>query len=197
MPIASPAQLQVRDGNLTPAFIPIIEFQSDDEEKVCAAFHQKMGATRELLGAKLFATLLVDLNSAGFDASLFDGVTPPPNILDSSDERRSSSPEAVLRVTFADAGMATRLWSSSYEPRVNVSTYLEAIPHSADGLASDYFYYGVDSSGDTAWSMPADPEYRFASVHAMLENPDRVAEGYDVAIRTLSKRIVARVCAQS
>ncbi|WP_442281903.1 hypothetical protein [Variovorax sp. M-6] len=194
MPVASPAQLQFRDSNLAPAFMSVATLRTNDEEGRCATFRQRMGVTRELLGAKLIANLLVDLTSAGFETSKAEGVTPVPNTLRRRDDRESRRPEAVLCVAFADAGMATRLWSSSYEPRVNVSAHLMAAPDSADWLSTDFFYYGADASGDTAWSIPADPRYRFASMQAMVENPDDVVNGFDVAVRMLSKRVVARVC---
>ena len=69
MPVASPARLQFRDGNLAPAFMSVATLRTDDEEERCATFRQRMGAARELLGAKLIANLLVDLNSAGFVTS--------------------------------------------------------------------------------------------------------------------------------
>jgi hypothetical protein len=196
IPIAPPATLCIRNTNLAPSFLPVSRFQSIDDCRRNCIFDQKMEVARGALGAKLTAKLVDELESDGFEVSLLDNVRRSPRPPHTIDYRSLPTRDAVLHVAFADVGMCSSPWSKDYEPSVNASARLMADRDASDWLTTDSFYYGADSSGDTAWSIPADPKYRFPSLEAMVDNADEVAAGYDVAALALAQRIARRLRAQ-
>jgi len=167
-------------------------FRTAIEKAQDAIFDREMIRCRDALGGRMFEALVARSKLCGFDPRLD---THPMAVPMGSDQVDAIESEALLQVTFADVGFATRLWSEAFEPRVNVMVRLSFLDGSRRHF-TELFYYGANASGETAWSIPADPGHVFSNHKALLGSPDAVADAFTGAIGRLSARIVQRVAAQ-
>ena len=196
LPVEAPVRLRTEDRTLTEPFMPPPEHLSADDRQRRSLASEKMGCIRDSLGVKLTAALRGDLETAGFKTSLIDSVKRLPNCLEAVDYKALPTCEAVLHVAFTEVGMATSAWSSDYGPRVNARACLLAHPDATDWLASDHFFYGADASGDTFFSVPADPQHCYVDSNALIDRVDEMPQVYDLAVQAIAKRVAQHLCAR-
>lgn len=196
IPSAPPAELSIEDRTLAEPFMTPLSYLSIDDRRRRSMFDREVSVVRESMVAKLSKALHTELREVGFETSSTQRVMGFPD----GQEALGCSPlptrEAVLHVEFTDVGMISPLWSSGYEPRLNARACLLAQPDSSEWLTSDHFYYGADSCGDTACSIPTDPNHHYPDLDALIDRAEELAEVYEVAIRAIAARISRRLSAQ-
>lgn len=187
IPVTPPHEFRIEDRTLAAPFLPISGSEVLDRHGKGGCFHQNLESVRTLLGSRFTSALHDELTKADLTISKVD--VPCGSSAGKIDYKTLPTRDAVLHVVFADVGMCSSHWSDEYEPRINVSACLMAHPHAPDWLFRDHFYYGADASGNTAWSIPADPKFKYDNFGAMVDRADEVGEACEVALDLLAQRI--------
>ncbi|MGJ7509543.1 hypothetical protein [Variovorax sp. GT1P44] len=189
LPITPPEKLGLRNRTLAPPLVPLSGPSPQDDEDDFSS--QGMEPVRTALGARLTFALQDELWRADFEVSRLDHAKGMRIDARTVDYRTLPTRDAVLHVSFAEVGMCSSCWSKAYEPRMNVLASLLAEPRASDWLTTDLYYYGADASGETAWSRPTDPRFRYGN---LSDSADELAKAYDMAIEAIAQRIVKQLC---
>ena len=154
-------------------------------------FDEKMEAERKAMGPKMTAALVEALREQGYEAEV---IAVPSGYKDADyvDVTRLPTRDPVLYAQFGETGMDSGRLSSYYLPRVNIGATLSA-PASGDALFSTSLYYGADASGNAAWSIEAEPRFRFPNFDALMERTPEVIESYDTGMRLMARRVAQQL----
>ena len=160
------------------------------------ALTDSMEATRNTMASALTNALLKELNGSGFDAQLLEGVQRPPASPDDIDYPKLPTVLPVLHVYFEEVGMYSSRFSLDYIPRVNVTAYLVR-PRNEESLFSETIYYGADAGNKASRSIPSDPQYKWPSFDALIQQPKEVSDAYGAAVAAIASKIAVNLRAIS
>lgn len=190
VPARAPARFLIEDQTLAPSFFFGSAGTADQEGRLAG----RWDSLRKTLGTKLTTVLGEELKKAGFIVSLLNGAQESEERSDDVDREIPPTRDAVLHVAFTEVGMCQSPWSDGYQPKINILARLAGHPSASRWLTCDHFYYGADSSGSMARSIPAESRFRYADVDALIARADEIPEACDIAIAAISRRIAENLC---
>ena len=156
------------------------------------AFTESMEVTRNAMALALTTALLKELNGSGFDAQLLKGVARPASSPDDIDYPKLPTVLSVLHVYFDEVGMYSSRFSLDYIPRVNVTAHLVR-PQDEDSIYSETVYYGADAGSKASRSIPSDPQYKWPSFDALIQQPREVSDAYGAAVAAIASKIAVNL----